>query len=95
MLLESLARPEDQRPEGLRLTLPDGRRVFISNDRLTPLLDLIADLETAADGSLGLPRARIAALDPAPDWRFMPSPEIFTAMFGQVASVSIPRRHRS
>jgi len=75
VLLEALARPEELRPEGLRLTLPDGRRVFIANDRLKPLLDLIADLEVGEGGKLGLPRARIAALDPAPDWRFMPSPE--------------------
>lgn len=75
VLLEALSRPEEQRPEGLRLTLPDGRRVFIANERLTPLLDLVADLETSADGRLGLPRARIAALDPSPDWRFLPSKE--------------------
>ncbi|MBK7144941.1 MAG: DEAD/DEAH box helicase [Xanthomonadales bacterium] len=75
VLLEALSRPEEQRPDGLRLTLPDGRRVFIANERLTPLLDLVADLDTTGDGRLGLPRARIAALDPAPDWRFLPSLE--------------------
>lgn len=75
VLLEALSRPEEQRPDGLRLTLPDGRRVFIANERLTPLLDLVADLDSTGDGRLGLPRARIAALDPAPDWRFLPSRE--------------------
>ena len=75
VLLEALSRPEEQRPDGLRLTLPDGRRVFIANERLTPLLDLVADLDTSSDGRIGLPRARVASLDPSPDWRFMPSPE--------------------
>lgn len=75
VLLEALSRPEEQRPDGLRLTLPDGRRVFIANERLTPLLDLVGDLETSGDGRIGLPRARIASLDPPPDWRFLPSTE--------------------
>jgi SNF2 family DNA or RNA helicase len=75
VLLEALSRPEEQRPDGLRLTLPDGRRVFIANERLTPLLDLVADLDTSSDGRIGLPRARVASLDPSPDWRFLPSPE--------------------
>ncbi|HWT15940.1 MAG TPA: DEAD/DEAH box helicase [Patescibacteria group bacterium] len=75
VLLEALSRPEEQRPDGLRLTLPDGRRVFIANERLTPLLDLVADLETSGDGRIGLPRSRIASLDPSPDWRFLPSKE--------------------
>jgi superfamily II DNA or RNA helicase len=75
VLLEALSRPEEQRPDGLRLTLPDGRRVFIGNERLTPLLDLVADLDSGSDGRLGLPRARIASLDPSPDWRFLPSRE--------------------
>ena len=75
VLLEALSRPEEQRPDGLRLTLPDGRRVFISNERLTPLLDLVAALDASGDGRIGLPRARIASLDPSPDWRFLPSRE--------------------
>ncbi len=61
VLLEALSRPEEQRPDGLRLTLPDGRRVFIANERLTPLLDLVADLDTTGDGRLGLPRAHCRA----------------------------------
>lgn len=73
VLLEALARPEEQRPDGLRLTLPDGRRVFIAQARLAPLIDLVAELELSGDGRAGLPRSRIAALEPPPDWRFLPS----------------------
>jgi superfamily II DNA or RNA helicase len=59
------------RRDGLRLTLPSGRRVRLSPERLAPMLDLLDELERRGD-ALVAPRSRLAGLEPAPDWRFRP-----------------------
>ena len=58
-------------PDDEAVVLPSGRRVILPQDRVSGFLAIIADLEQR-DGAFGVPREKLAAILPPPDWRFVP-----------------------
>ncbi len=71
LLLQALDDPTARTQCGLAVVLPSGRRVILPQDRVSGFLAIIADLEQR-DGAFGVPREKLAAILPPPDWRFVP-----------------------